>query len=113
MGLITALALEAYCKTNDGVEITLLDKNQSDFDYPGVEYVPQDAPEHYKIFSNTAECFIVLGKINISIKRVKYKPPLQEGFTKAFILYIKLKKYSKNEYSISTFDFFFLFLSQN
>jgi salicylate hydroxylase len=37
-GLVTALALEAYCKTNDAVEITLLDKNQSAFDYPGVEY---------------------------------------------------------------------------
>jgi salicylate hydroxylase len=41
-GLITALALEAYCKTNDGVEITLLDKNQSAFDYPGVEYGIQE-----------------------------------------------------------------------
>ncbi len=36
-GLVTALALEAYCKSND-VEITLLDRNQSALDYPGVEY---------------------------------------------------------------------------
>ncbi len=37
-GLVTALALEAYCKSTEKVEITLLDKNQSAMDYPGVEY---------------------------------------------------------------------------
>lgn len=37
-GLVTALALEAYCKTNKDVEITLIDKNQSAIDYPGIEY---------------------------------------------------------------------------
>jgi salicylate hydroxylase len=37
-GLVTALALEAYCKTDKSVEITLMDKNQSAMDYPGVEY---------------------------------------------------------------------------
>ncbi len=37
-GLVTALALEAYCKTDQTVEITLMDKNQSAMDYPGVEY---------------------------------------------------------------------------
>lgn len=37
-GLVTALSLEAYCKSNENVEITLIDKNQSAFDYPGVEY---------------------------------------------------------------------------
>jgi salicylate hydroxylase len=37
-GLITALALEAYCKSNEKVGITLIDKNQSAMDYPGVEY---------------------------------------------------------------------------
>lgn len=37
-GLVTALALEAYCKSEENVEITLLDKNQSAMDYPGVEY---------------------------------------------------------------------------
>jgi salicylate hydroxylase len=37
-GLVTALALEAYCKSNKDVEITLIDKNQSAIDYPGVEY---------------------------------------------------------------------------
>jgi salicylate hydroxylase len=36
-GLATALALEAYCEALE-VEITLLDKNKSAFDYPGVEY---------------------------------------------------------------------------
>ena len=37
-GLVMALALEAYCKSNKDVEITLIDKNQSAIDYPGVEY---------------------------------------------------------------------------
>lgn len=37
-GLVTALALEAYCKLNKNVEITLIDRNQSAIDYPGVEY---------------------------------------------------------------------------
>ena len=37
-GLVTALALEAYCTSAEGVEITLIDKNQSAVDYPGVEY---------------------------------------------------------------------------
>lgn len=37
-GLVMALALEAYCKTAETVEITLMDKNQSAMDYPGVEY---------------------------------------------------------------------------
>jgi salicylate hydroxylase len=37
-GLVTALALEAYCKSNKNIEITLIDKNQSAIDYPGVEY---------------------------------------------------------------------------
>ncbi|GAB3740301.1 FAD-dependent oxidoreductase [Spirosoma lituiforme] len=37
-GLTTALALEAYCKSTEAVEITLLDKNRSAADYPGVEY---------------------------------------------------------------------------
>ena len=37
-GLVTALALEAYCKSAEAVEITLIDKNQSAIDYPGVEY---------------------------------------------------------------------------
>lgn len=37
-GLVTALALENYCKSNTMVEITLIDKNQSATDYPGVEY---------------------------------------------------------------------------
>ena len=37
-GLVTALALEAYCESNKNVEITLIDKNQSAIDYPGVEY---------------------------------------------------------------------------
>jgi len=37
-GLVTALALEAYCKSNNTVQITLLDKNKNAFDYPGVEY---------------------------------------------------------------------------
>ncbi len=37
-GLVTALALEEYCKSHQAVEITLIDKNQSAFDYPGVEY---------------------------------------------------------------------------
>ena len=37
-GLVTALALETYCKSNKMVEITLIDKNQSATDYPGVEY---------------------------------------------------------------------------
>lgn len=41
-GLVTALALEAYCKTPETVEITLIDKNQSAFDYPGVEYGIQE-----------------------------------------------------------------------
>jgi 2-polyprenyl-6-methoxyphenol hydroxylase-like FAD-dependent oxidoreductase len=31
-GLVTALALEAYCKSNKDVEITLIDKNQSAID---------------------------------------------------------------------------------
>lgn len=37
-GLVTALALEAYCKSDEKIEITLMDKNQSAMDYPGVEY---------------------------------------------------------------------------
>jgi salicylate hydroxylase len=37
-GLVTALALEAYCKSIESVEITLIDRNQSAMDYPGVEY---------------------------------------------------------------------------
>jgi salicylate hydroxylase len=37
-GLVTALALEAYCKSGERVEITLIDKNKSALDYPGVEY---------------------------------------------------------------------------
>jgi salicylate hydroxylase len=37
-GLVTALALEAYCTSPEMVEITLIDKNQSAIDYPGVEY---------------------------------------------------------------------------
>jgi salicylate hydroxylase len=37
-GLVTALSLERYCKSNENVEITLIDKNQSAYDYPGVEY---------------------------------------------------------------------------
>jgi salicylate hydroxylase len=41
-GLVTALALEAYCKPNKNVEITLIDKNQSAYDYPGVEYGIQE-----------------------------------------------------------------------
>jgi salicylate hydroxylase len=35
---VTALALEAYCTSNTTVEITLIDKNKSAMDYPGVEY---------------------------------------------------------------------------
>ena len=35
-GLVTALALESYCISD--VEITLLDRNKSAVDYPGVEY---------------------------------------------------------------------------
>jgi salicylate hydroxylase len=41
-GLVTALALEAYCKSDETVEITLIDKNQSAIDYPGVEYGIQE-----------------------------------------------------------------------
>lgn len=41
-GLVTALALETYCKLNEAVEITLIDKNQSAYDYPGVEYGIQE-----------------------------------------------------------------------
>jgi 2-polyprenyl-6-methoxyphenol hydroxylase-like FAD-dependent oxidoreductase len=38
-GLVTALALEAYCKSNEiMVEIILMDKNKSAMDCPGVEY---------------------------------------------------------------------------
>jgi salicylate hydroxylase len=41
-GLVTALALEAYCTSIEAVEITLIDKNQSAIDYPGVEYGIQE-----------------------------------------------------------------------
>jgi salicylate hydroxylase len=38
-GLVSALGLEAYCKTlGADIEIVLIDKNKSAFDYPGVEY---------------------------------------------------------------------------
>ena len=37
-GLVTAIALEAYCKSDASVEITLMDRNKSAMDYPGVEY---------------------------------------------------------------------------
>jgi salicylate hydroxylase len=38
-GLVTALGLEEYCKSlGSEVEIVLIDKNKSAFDYPGVEY---------------------------------------------------------------------------
>jgi salicylate hydroxylase len=37
-GLITALALETYCKSNNQLEITLIDRNKSAYDYPGAEY---------------------------------------------------------------------------
>jgi salicylate hydroxylase len=41
-GIVTALALETYCKSKESVEITLIDKNKSAFDYPGVEYGIQE-----------------------------------------------------------------------
>jgi 2-polyprenyl-6-methoxyphenol hydroxylase-like FAD-dependent oxidoreductase len=41
-GLVTALALEAYCTSPEMVEITVIDKNESAFDYPGVEYGIQE-----------------------------------------------------------------------
>ena len=41
-GLVTAIALEAYCKSDVLVEITLMDRNKSAMDYPGVEYGIQE-----------------------------------------------------------------------
>jgi salicylate hydroxylase len=41
-GLVTAIALEKYCLSNKNVEITLIDKNESAIDYPGVEYGIQE-----------------------------------------------------------------------
>jgi salicylate hydroxylase len=76
-GLVTALALEAYCKTNENVEITLIDKNQSSIDYPGVEYGIQSraclALQRIGIKDKALSCGLATSRISFFNSRTNKK----------------------------------------
>ncbi len=76
-GLVTALALEAYCKSNENVEITLIDKNQSAIDYPGVEYGIQSraclALKRIGIKDKALSCGLETSKISFFNSRTNKK----------------------------------------
>jgi salicylate hydroxylase len=83
-GLVTALALETYCKTNNALEITLLDKNQSAIDYPGVEYGIQ------------ARACLALKRIGIKEKA------LACGLATSRISFFNARTNKKQKYGVST-----------
>lgn len=83
-GLVTALALEAYCKTNNALEIILLDKNQSAIDYPGVEYGIQ------------ARACLALKRIGIKEKA------LACGLATSRISFFNARTNKKQKYGVST-----------
>lgn len=76
-GLVTALALEAYCTAAEAVEITLIDRNLSAFDYPGVEYGIQEraclALKRMGVKEKALACGLATSKISFFNSRTNKK----------------------------------------